>query len=708
MKRIIKDILVIFIICSLIIFLWFHKSLIFASGEEGIPFYDIQKTIGLYSYLWWDVSAGYPNFVTINRLPYFKFLELLSFLAIPNYLIEAISFFTLMFIGTISVYFLLRITIYKELEHENNFKHVPLIGGIFYLLNPFSMTQIWGRSLYIQFFPFALLPAFLLLFILGLKKRNLIYGIFGILTSFFLAGGLAHPSYIFSLWFTSLIYLIFHISKNIKKEIIFSLIYFLFMFISWVLIHFWWLYPFIRISKNPFIEALNYTEYNIGTLNGVSRQYPLVSLIRLIHEGYFFEGEKYGKSYLSFSFQLISWLIPIVALFSYSVFRKLKHFAFFGPLFLISLFICLGSNFPTGWLFVFIFKTFPFLQAFRNPFEKFGIVWTLSYAAFFGLGLSVICNFFKKTIWRTMTFLIILFLVCGLFLWPMWTGHFAGGFKINPWVKVPDYYKLADDWLVNQGHQSRIIQFPINPGGGVKYGGWEHPYEGIEPGEYLFTFPSIGKNGGINTPYYNILLQRFGKLQKNLNGLDTDLTYSEFSSSKLYQELEKLDVRYIILHHDIDLYIDNFNTAEEVIQYLNNQEKIKKINTFGLLDIYEVSINPDVELIYSPTLKVSYKKINPTLYSVDIIGSESPWELYFLENYDDGWQALIENKKIENHQKVFSYANKWTIDRLGDYSITIKFKPQDYTTEGMLISKITIVIILLFLGSTFLWRRKKI
>lgn len=693
--------------------MWFSKGLIFAGGEEGIPFYDLKKTTELVSYSWQDTSAGYSTQLILNRIPYFTFLRLFYSVGFPGFLIQALHFFIIMSMGSISLYFLLRDTVSYELESKNNiFRLVPLIGAIFYLLNPFSMTQIWGRGIYIQFFPFALLPFMLLMFILGLKSKNFIYGILGLFASVFLAGSYGNPSYIFSQWIILFIYLLFYVIKNKrKKEILFSIFYFLFMIIGWLVIQMWWIYPFIRISSNQFTDALNNTEVNLGTLQGISKDYQLPSLLRLIHEGYFYRDLKYGGSYPSIPFILLSWIIPIVSLFSYTTFKKLKIFLFFGTFFLFSLFICLGSNLPTGWLFILIFKTFPAFQAFRNPFEKFGVVLTLAYAPFFAIGTMVVSEKISKTYKKINSFFYmvgILFLVCGVFLWPIWTGQFAGGVKINPWVKVPDYYTSLNSWLNQQEDDGRIIHFPINPGDGLRYSGWEYPYQGIEPGEYIFTRSSIGKNGQPFKPYYSILLQRFNKFQEKAYGPDPDVSNSEFRGNDLYEELAKLNVRYIILHKDIDLELGKIGPFESVARYLDTQENIRKINTFGKLDVYKVSIPDEVHLIYSPDTKVSYSKINPTLYSVNVTNAKNPFDLYFLENFDSSWEVGVDGQKIGDHSNVFSYANKWSVNKTGSFNVMLKYKPQDFVDEGMKVTKGAVLIFSLMSLIYFIWKLKKI
>src|SRR3989338_2263220 len=235
MTQITRDLLILVLLCLLIVFLWFQKGLIFAGGEEGIPFYNLNQTVQLISYSWQDTSAGYTNQLVINRMPYFSFLSIFTSFGFPNFFVQALHFLIIMITGTISLYFLIRVTIYDELESKENFyfKLMPLVAAIFYLLNPFSMTQIWGRGLYMQFFPFALFPLFLILFILGIKKRNFLYGTIALVSSVILSAAFDNISYALSLWFVIFLYAFFYLIKHFnKKEIIFTVAFFTFLFFA--------------------------------------------------------------------------------------------------------------------------------------------------------------------------------------------------------------------------------------------------------------------------------------------------------------------------------------------------------------------------------------------------------------------------------------------------------------------------------------------
>lgn len=705
--------LIILIVCLILIFVWFNKGLLFAGGEGGIPFYNLSKTAERISYLWIDEEAGYPGVGNLTEVPYYALLKIPLQFGVPSNLVQAFHFFLVMFTGVVSVYFLIKITIEEELKKNLNFwgaKYISLIGAIFYLLNPFSMSQVFGRSLNIQYLSFVLLPLFLLLYIRGLKTRNLIYGFLSLIPSFIFSGAYGSFGYIPALWFLVFLYTVFYLWKNrSKREIIFGIFFLSFVFLSWIMVNLFWIIPVFKLGGQQLAASLNATEENLGSLRGVSKHFSLPILIRLLHTGYFYE-DLYGIVYSSLFFVIISWIIPVVSFFSLTLFKKVTSFKFYLTLFVISLFISLGSNFPTGWLFEFIFEAVPAFQMYRNPYEKFGLIFLLAYTPFFALGTLVLSEklaaFFKHQRLKYFWVVLILFLVSGIFVWPMWKGIFAGGYRINTWINVPDYYKNANDWLNQQDGDFRLLHLPLIPGDGIRYK-WDHPYQGIEPSEFLFDRASIAQNIPFNKQYYNVLLQRIGIFQPNIFGSDPDLTNSEFKSEKLGEELAKLNIRYIVLHNDIDVSFGGFKTPQETAVYLAKDKKIIKVKSFGQLDIYEVEIPQNIQIIYSPSTTLIYEKINPAFYKVKVTDEVKPFNLNFLMSYNSNWHAVIDGEVIQDHVKLFSYGNSWEVNKTGSFEIDLVYKPQELVKQGQIISTFSFIVIsLLMVCYQIIWKKR--
>lgn len=686
--------------------MWFRQGLILAGAEEQLSFYNFTKSLDLFSHSWYQVATGMPTLLSLPRVPYFMVFEYLYRIGFSSVFLQALTFFIIILTGLLSVYYLIKVTIEDVLKEQ--WKNLaPFLGALFYFLNPFAMTQIWGRVLSYQFFVFALVPSFLLFFILSIKRKNLIYCVCGVLLSIAFSGAYLSPAVVISSWSAVGVYLIFYIYKqrNNFRNILFALSSFFLLFFLWILTNFFWIYPLIKHGNQLLTESL--TADNINSLKGLSPNSRIYNVIRLIHREYY-DGT-YGWFSNNFLITFLSWFLPFLLLLSIPTFKKIRHFGFYLVLLLISIFITIGANFPTGWLFIWLFEKIPLLQVLRNPYEKFGVNLILAYAPFAAIGMLVISeklsSYFKKEKLKWAFLLTFMFLEFVILVWPIWMGNFAGGVRTNFWVKVPDYYSQANNWLNNQSGDFNVLHLPLLPEDGITYT-WDHFYEGIEPSEFLFDKSSIARNFSSNKEYYSALLDKFGASFDFTKTPYYSMDNEDFKDDSLIKELSKLNIRNIILHYDTDYKFRKSKSPEETKAYLEKQEGIKKVKQFGALEIYSVEIPDNINLIYSPDSEVNYKKINTSYYLVDVKNVKETVDLFFLQQFHPSWQALINGEKVQNHSKVFSYANKWTINKTGNYQVEIKFVQQDSVKFGKRVSSVSAFLLGISILIYLLQRRK--
>lgn len=698
----------IIIICSVIVVLWFRYGLLFAGAEEELSFYNFSRTLELFSHTWYAVGTGMPTLLFVPRVPYFEIFNVLYKTGIQNYLLEAITFLLLILTGTLSIYFLVSETT-KDILKPQWKKLVPFLAGLFYFFNPFALTQIWGRALSYQFFAFALVPSFLLFFVLSITRRNLFFCIPAALISFFLSTAYLSPAAVVSSWSAVGIYLIYHIytHRQDKGAYLFGIFSFILLLSLWIIVNLFWIYPFLKHGNQLLNENLTQVN-NIESLKGLSPNSRIYNVVRLIHREYY-DGT-YGAIYNSPVFVLITWLLPIFGLFAIAFFKKSKHFIFYTALLVISIFISIGANFPTGEILIWFFKHFPLLQVLRNPYEKFGVNLIVAYAPFAAIGMLALSEklavYFKKKRFKKSILPVFVVLEFVVLVWPYWNGSFAGGVRTNFWVKVPDYYSEANNWLNQQQGNFNILQLPLSPGDGVTYT-WDNFYEGIEASEFMFDKPSIARNIGYNKNYYSALLERFGAAvdYQKLPNWSTDNT--EFKDKSLKEELAKINVRYLILHYDTDYKFRNTKSPQETAKYLEGVEGIQKVAGFGKLDIYEVGSSNETDLIYSPNAKVRYRKLSPVSYVIDVENAKGSIDLYFLQGFHTSWEAYIGSEKITNHQEVFSYANGWKINKEGNFQVIIKYAQDETYNAGKMVAFTGVSLLLLVTAGYLLKMRKR-
>jgi hypothetical protein len=203
-----------------------------------------------------------------------------------------------------------------------------------------------------------------------------------------------------------------------------------------------------------------------------------------------------------------------------------------------------GSNMPSGWLYEIIFEKVFFLQAFRNPYEKFGLVLVIVYAWLFSSsGLYL----YKK---YGQTSILVVILLMLIWLIPPWTGFVFGNKDYNVYVRVPHDYELVNSYLNSDRDQFRILHVPISPGDGLSYQ-WENPYFGYSPNKFLFDKPVM---------------------DKIVRKLDQDnywwLLRQGLYTGQIGQLSKYSSIKYLILHKDLNSYysqVDEYTVAQKYL-----------------------------------------------------------------------------------------------------------------------------------------------
>lgn len=497
-----KYILILFGICLTLTIVWFHKGTILGGGDAGFAFYSPTVTLNFSKTSWVEYGTGAS---TIGWLPSLSLLYFYSFwekIGIPTTILQASYFFILMYVGVLSIYFL------SLLHLSKKYQLISFITAVFYLFNPFTMSQIWARGILPQQTAFALLPLAILLFDLGIKRKSLVYSILLVLVSLIFSTAFSFLTFIIVFWLMLLILLLFNLTR-------FSVLFFTITFLLWIVVHAWWFIPLFSSSGSIYSAGITGSEENLGTLLGVSRNFTPEILIRLLQRTYFYDPSAFSKVFVSLPFQLISWL-PFIFM-AFGLFKIIKNrlweFKIFVFLLILGMIISLGANPPFGLIFANFFNHFPVLQAFRNPFEKFGLVYVLGYCPVFAYGLV---SFFNNKKYRNLVIVLVLFLTCGIFAWPMWTGRVVAGPDKKIGLSVPPYYKELKAWLGENSRDYRVFMTPLWSGDGAFYQ-WGNGgrYQGSDPMIWILDHPSISNT--LLTPFYYDFISGMRKYMERMN-----------------------------------------------------------------------------------------------------------------------------------------------------------------------------------------------
>lgn len=522
------------------VILWFQNGLIHGGGDEELLFVNTKKAVDVSSSVWLHKGTGEAVLYWLSRVSFVYIIYIFNhFFSVPNVFLQATTYFILLATGAASTYFLTRILI-----NSGTFKiQIGFVAGLFYILNPYSMSQVWGRGEYAQLFSFALLPLSLLIFIYGIRKNSYFYVFIFALISVFFSTSYGFVTFIVIQWFMFFVYAILEIILNRKRlKTVFIFKYFLLSFLLWCIVNCWWLLPLVLSGPSIFGADLNNPGENLGTLLGVSSDFPFPIIIRLLQNFYFFSEHSYGPQYAILRFQLMSF-IPVIFLLlgmvGSVIKRKNTGVIFFLSTFILGLIVCLGANPPLGGLFVWIFKHISFLQAFRNPYEKFGIVYMLGYSQLVGLGVVILFQFLTNIRKKNNLFFPIIIIFClilvmwNTYLWPMWTGKIVSNPQNKIGLTLPQYYIDLASWLQKNNGNYRVLMTPLWNGDGAFYLWNGTLYQGVDPMVFLLEPDTISNIG--NIPYYVTYAHNVLKYRGQLD---------------LHPAIELLRVKYLIDRED--------------------------------------------------------------------------------------------------------------------------------------------------------------
>ncbi len=664
-------VLLILTITTAVVFAWFKEGLIIGTAESGVPFYNLARQLYIGGWAWADPALGSNTALLVGTTPTYWLLAQLEKVGLPAFAIEALLFWFLISIATVSIYFLT-----KELFPELDWK-VSILASLFYLFNPFPIANIWARFLVNHMFAYAALPLLLLFYLMGLKRQNYGFALVTSLTSAVFAFALTSLPTSLTIWgilfFTTIFYAA--LTKS-WQEAFFYAKYCLVTLITYMLVNSWWFgqlinFTFSKISTTS-IDTFFSAQGNIDTLSALSQSLgSLTNTTRFLHGSFFAQGQDWAKFFVNLPMTIISFTITGLVLLTIFIYRKNKDVLFLGSLFLIGLYLTKGSNLPLGEAFEMTFVKFSFLQVFRNPFEKFGFLLILAAAPLFAKGMYKVKDWLKNkqtgtdrwNLYQVIYWSAFLFFI---FIWgyPFWTSAIFGSnekvtkeqvksFKIE----IPGYYKQVNNWFNNQTGTFRFLSLPIS-GEGVTYN-WDKPYVGVDLSSTLFDVSNISNNTTV--PFYSDFVSSISSYQLNKDLIN----FFPFFNGKYI--LERTDVSYK------DDHTANPTSTEEFLNQLTKDGLVAAKATIGKIKIYQVSDKYFWPKIFvTPKIVVSNKS--------NLIGSLNLKN----QNFPDETIAIVDNKSI-NSKRTF---DNWTLNPELIYSPIMGGSNLDSFTDDQILSRL--------------------
>ncbi len=672
-----------FCISLLFIAIWFRSMTFIASGEEGVLFYSATRALTISKGIWHEIDLGLSTPLYITRLPLFLIASILEQIGLAGWVIQAIIFEFIVFAGLVFSWklFSLLLNSYE--------KKVPFIASIFYLCNLYVMSQVFARFILSLIILWAFLPIFLYYFIqwfqTGKKRFLIFFSIFNLLFSQVYL--LVSP--VLTLWLSAFIYIMVY---EIKKKNFPKLIYKILVFgIFWAFVNVWWIVPFVFSNTSTHASLQNYN-LNLTSLIEVSQYFPSIEVLTL-RQSYYFGPKGFWSDYYHSTFlAILPHLVLMIVLYGLYNSRKNLSARYFACLFLIGWFLSKGVNSPFGLeVYTFLFKYFPILQAFRNPYEKLGIIFVLSYSVFFSIGLVLFSSYFARI--KNILIISMSILVMYVLVRPMWNGNVFRQYNVT----VPTYYRDMNEVIKGEGTDDRLLHMPYPVTGDAKLR-WAPKVVGIN--ETLFdnpSYPLLALQG--NEYFYQTLphytgSEYFSNILK-ITSTCCILLHSDIISDKNYYQDINESRRKIKLWRgveekskigELELFMLNpefrekrvylssslvsIQTLEDALNEITSEDFDYKKTAYIVNDQNEVRV---ADFASKSLPQYDVVKINNTQYVITTKNVIEPFVLVLANNYNSSWTAFVDGNEIKNHFKVNGFGNGWIIDKAGEYDIKIVF-----------------------------------
>jgi hypothetical protein len=623
-------------IISLLPFWWFKDGYPRLSGDSGFyllkPFFSISVNFFCWNPL---ISTGSSNMAGLLTIPFYLFESALRAIGLPYFLIQATIYSGSLMLGSISFYSLISYLgkHYKMERAETS----AFWGAVFLIFNPY--TIYYFGTYYVTYL---IVPIFSLLFLFYtkglLQKKYLKYSILLSLSSAALSVNFINPVHLPSLILVIFGFLIFHLAlERFRKTTFIEILKFNgILFGIFVITNLWWIWPYVLNLKDTYM--FGYSGSNLSDLEIRSQMSNFLNVIRL-----------FAWDSPNLAISILAAIIPLCVLISVYLNRKSKLIYYFFGLSIIGIFLSKGISPPFGSIFLYLFNNVPGFQAFRNPYDKFGILIALPYSALIGFlfgKLSFILARNRRHISiaiTTICFAVFLFVAN-----PLLTGQvlISGDFKDKVITQVPGKYYEASKFININPDFFRIYQLPLNLSLQAYYN-WEHGYVGVDPTPVLYERPVIFQSLG--PPYEEI----YPLMCSLIEGYDTNFI-------KLANWLN-------IKYFSIDKSKDGISNSKPMDEWLADLTILFKstgllnhARDFENLSFYEyTNFRPNSEIFF-PSELVYVQGSSESLKNILKLENDVS-QSAFIFSVTEGLKDVAKNEVINRASKVyisyFSYDN---------------------------------------------------
>lgn len=590
-------------------------------------------------------------------------------------------------------------------------KLAAAVGTLVYSFNTYFLLLDAGTVTLMG--AFAFLPGIFLLYYETLESFHLKYAVG---TAFLLGISSAYEPRIFyiTIWIL-FVYAIFTLFKSLGKSRKFLLKLISYSFIPLVLgllLNFYWLFSLVHshsLTSNVLFSRSLFGDEFLNILYAVTLYHP------------FWSGSA-PAIFVNQKIPFFAWLVPIGAFLGVYLNKKNSIVLFFGILALLGILLTKQSGYPFEWIYLWLYNHVPGFNAFREASKFYGII-ALSY--------SVLIAFFIHWLWmqkwentlKKVFPVFISIVLAGIFVFnlkPLITGDIKTLFVEK---HIPNDYLIVKNKIIADKQYYRTLWVPV-------YSRW---------GIVTNLHPELNLVDLSNSTWLHYTLQHIppGKY------VEGELL-ANFINDKNFQGLvQSSSVRYLFVPLEDKVNEDDFfvfygKPRIYYIKILDSMSWLKKVN-IGTKEIvvYEntlyrphIYITTETETVEKnlPYKNIYFSSINSAKYTITFPHVKDPFYMNFSETYDPNWKLHIGNFSwisslisknyflrpglhVKNDIGLNSfYVNPNEIckgmitgcikNTDGTYTIaaTLYYAPEAYMNVGLMVSGLTFVAIVVYLG----------
>ena len=330
---------------------------------------------------------------------------------------------------------------------------------------------------------------------------------------------------------------------------------------------------------------------------------------------------------------------------------------------IISSFLSFVMFTPLRTAYVWSLENIPYAWGLLQFPYSFTFYTSLVLAFFLGFFLAYVCE-------RMKNLKIIIISVITISITILFTAYpllISGNFMniLNP-SPIPEEYVSANEFLLSDQEAFRTLWLPEH--GQLKTLPHGHPVAW-----YTSTVPLLIDRIAVGTDAYKSFcdVRTVGNLERPDKALLRDLGF--------------MSVKYIVYQANTTL------SNAETLDYLLRQDDLQLVFHKNSIWIFKNTLFQPFIRSSNQSITLDYAKVNPTKWMVNVKAGD-PFTLVFAEPNDKNWEAFIGGNKLTKTQ-IYPLFNAFMVDKTGEFTVTIEYKPQKYMEAGACVSVVTLLLL---------------